>query len=147
MAAHLRRVQAGAAAYKHHPLQCADGGGRQREFGKFHAPFGEIGTVSQCGGHGLGLVHNLLEHEVAVAALVHQHVVAGDPSRLLDDGVAVQIEVSHTIAADHGHLPSLQEPHRRRPCPTLQHRQKGRQIAGDNALPLVVGDHDAPGVA
>ena len=89
MAAHLRRVKAGAAADEHHPLQCADGGGRQRETGQFHTPFGEIGTVSQCGGHGLRLVHNFLEHEVAVAALVHQHVVAGDPARLLDDGVAV----------------------------------------------------------
>ena len=48
------------------------------KIGQRHAAGIEIHPSPESGGHSLGLLHDFLQHEVAVAAPVHQGILGGN---------------------------------------------------------------------
>ena len=69
----------------------------------------EIHPVAQDAGHHLGLFVYLLEHEVAVAALVDQHVFRGYGLQPLVDEPAIQVAVFDAFPGYLDHLPGVEE--------------------------------------
>ena len=60
-------------------------------------------------GHRLGLLHDLLEHEVAVAALVDEHVFRYDHTQLLVYVLPFQVSVLNTFPGNYRHFTRVQK--------------------------------------
>ena len=125
MPPHLRRVQAGAAPDERHPADSPQLGIGQGQVGQRYPAGGEINPVPQGGHHRLGLLHYLLEHKMAVAAPVHQHILKGNRTQGLVQRPAGAVQKINALPGNYGHLAVLQKAHGQRPAAALTLANQG----------------------
>ena len=90
-------------------------------------------------GHRARLLVDLLQHEVAVAALLRQDRVPEDPDRRPLDRRAVELGDLDAMTRDHGDVLVLQH------HDVAGVGEDGRDVGGDEGLALAQPDHDAAG--
>ena len=95
---------------------------------------------AQSVGDGLGLLVDLLQHEVAVAALLRGHRVPGDPPDGAGDRAPLRVQDAEPVGPDLGDLAVFHKGHVTR---VLQQR---RDVRGDEGLPVARAHDDGRGV-
>jgi hypothetical protein len=98
-------------------------------------------TPAQCGGQRLGLLEDLLEHEVAVLALLRRFRALRHVVDLALALVAVGAEQVHGLAADFCDIAFFHIDE------ALRHRQQSGDVAGDEVLAKAKADHQRAGDA
>src|SRR5918999_5033599 len=146
MASHLGSVQAGATADEHHPLQVAKVSLRNREVKQLDPAPLEIDPLAQGTGYRLGLLHNLYEHKVPMAAFVNQDFLWRNLAQLLVEGVASQVQVLDLFPGDYCHLARFQEPDIARKGVLPQQGQHSGEVAANDALSISMGHHNSASV-
>ena len=135
-ATHERGVIRGAAGDQDDPSGPRDQLGGEVGLGNRHVP-GLEGHPAQEGlGHRAGLLEDLLEHEVPVAALLGHRGVPGDAGRGALDRAAVERGHADARGRHHRHLAVFQEHH------VAGVRQQGGDVGGHVDLALAEADHD-----
>ena len=135
------RVEAGAASDEDHPpdlpyLRLGEG-----ELVQDYLASLEVDAASQGSGHGLGLLHDLLEHEVPVARFLGPCCALRHRLRALIYVLVIGPDEPYSVFPHHRGLTVVQE------GDAVGEGEQGRHVAADRGLARVVGEHDAPGVA
>ena len=128
--AHHAHMPAGAAGDDVDFLQAADVVVAEVEVLKVHRPLPDPGEDAPA--QGLGLLHDLLEHEVLVAALLRRVDLPVDMGDLLFDGLHQVVVALDAVPGEHRHLPVVHVAH----LPGVA--QDGGDVAGQEGAPLPV---------
>ena len=139
--ADLGGVVAGAHAEEDDAVEGADAGGVEGEAGEIQAHLVEVDAVAHGADEGLGLLHDLLEHEVLVGALGRGGGIVPSYPPLLLDGAAFEVGAGGAFGGDDGHLAVGEV------GDAVDGAGDCGEVAGEEALARAASDDETAGVA